>query len=134
VLFDFQLAWGNYKAAAAAMLSHARRLRAAGEAGRKQQRAGSMQETVDEVIAAYGELVVGVVWFSLGLNMQIRLGSKHFSLNQTLGFTQPWLLASTHTCTVLLFSFLHSCSCQHCSAAAAGAIRRLAGPRPTSAG
>jgi hypothetical protein len=58
VLFDFQLARGNHKAAAAAMLSHARRLRAAGEAGRKQQRAGSLQETVDEVIAAYGE------WFA----------------------------------------------------------------------
>ncbi|KAF6256778.1 hypothetical protein COO60DRAFT_79441 [Scenedesmus sp. NREL 46B-D3] len=52
VLFDFHLAWGNHKAAAAAMLSHARRLRAAGASG-KQQRGASLQEAVNEVMAAY---------------------------------------------------------------------------------
>ncbi|WIA39183.1 hypothetical protein OEZ86_005308 [Tetradesmus obliquus] len=52
-LFDFLTAWGNYKAAAAAMLSHARRLRAAGAAGGKQRRGAALQETVEEVMAAY---------------------------------------------------------------------------------
>jgi hypothetical protein len=55
VLFDFLLAWGNHKAAAAAMLSHARRLRAAAGAGGKQWRGAALQEAVDEVMAAYGE-------------------------------------------------------------------------------
>lgn len=58
VLFDFLTAWGNYKAAAAAMLSHARRLRAAGAAGGKQRRGAALQETVEEVMAAYGEWLV----------------------------------------------------------------------------
>jgi hypothetical protein len=55
VLFDFLLAWGNHKAAAAAMLSHARRLRTEGAAGGKQRRGAALQDTVDEVVAAYGE-------------------------------------------------------------------------------
>jgi hypothetical protein len=59
VLFDFLLAWGNHKAAAAAMLSHARLLRAAAGAGGKQWRGAALQEAVDEVMAAYGERAFG---------------------------------------------------------------------------
>lgn len=58
VLYDFLLAWGNYKHAAAAMLSYARRLRsmaAAAAAGSSASDKQQLQEMVTEVQAAYGE-------------------------------------------------------------------------------
>lgn len=57
-MYDFLLSWGNYKHAAAAMLSYARRLRsmaAAAAAGSSSSDKQQLQEMVTEVQAAYGE-------------------------------------------------------------------------------
>lgn len=53
VLFDFLVAWGNYKHAAAAMLGYARRLRAAAAGGRIAHM--TVEDVVHEISAAYGE-------------------------------------------------------------------------------
>eukprot|EP00775_Hariotina_reticulata_P002523 gene2523-2825_t len=55
VLFDFLTAWGSYKAAAASMLSYARRLRAhAASAGRTHHHVQHQESwIVEEVLAAY---------------------------------------------------------------------------------
>lgn len=57
VLFDFLLAWGNHKHAAAAMLAFARRLRSiaasAGDTTPSEQQ--QLVRIVAEVQAAYGE-------------------------------------------------------------------------------
>jgi len=56
-LFDFLTAWGSYKAAAASMLSYARRLRAqAASAGRSHHHVQQQESwIVEEVLTAYGE-------------------------------------------------------------------------------
>lgn len=59
VLYDFVLAWGNYKHAAAAMLAYARRLRAmaaSSAVGSSHTDKQHLQQIVLEVQAAYGEL------------------------------------------------------------------------------
>lgn len=53
VLYDFLVAWGNYKHAAAAMLAYARRLRAAALKG--VVRHLSADALIAEITGAYGE-------------------------------------------------------------------------------
>lgn len=53
VLFDFLVAWGNFKHAAAAMLGYARQLRATAAAGRIGYL--TVEAVVEEIKAAYGE-------------------------------------------------------------------------------
>jgi hypothetical protein len=64
VLFDFLLAWGNYKHAAAAMLAFARRMRsmAASAAGTTPSEQQQLMRIVAEVQAAYGESAA-VLWY-----------------------------------------------------------------------
>lgn len=58
VLYDFVLAWGNHKHAAAAMLAFARRLRsmaASAAAGSSHSNKQQLQQIVKDVQSAYGE-------------------------------------------------------------------------------
>jgi hypothetical protein len=63
-LFDFLTAWGSYKAAAASMLSYARRLRTHAASADRLQHVMQRHEgsgVVEEVLAAYGESPRAVV-------------------------------------------------------------------------
>jgi hypothetical protein len=61
VLYDFVLAWGNHKHAAAAMLAFARRLRsmaAAAALGSSHSDKQQLQHIAQEVESAYGKSVI----------------------------------------------------------------------------
>jgi hypothetical protein len=82
ILYDFLMAWGHYKHAAAAMLAFARRLRsmaaaAAATGGSSSSQADRRQtrQVVTEVQAAYGECAAPLVHTS-----------RHVSLRSALWF------------------------------------------------